>query len=163
MVHVVFTVYQGFVAWVTQTTIERYAPPEDAEVFLSRCLSFSLRRGLLAYGGLLVPLVMFPTLWSQKRSIRRQAAALSESDRQHWPPLNEYVPTDAAVERPDGQTSWSAAVALTFAVLIFLSTLVRIGSAFALKETDAVVLMTVFGVIGCVVWGALGSSLPLKK
>lgn len=96
-VRVRFTVYRGIFAMLEETSFEVYGPAEDCEEFLRRGVSFSLKNGLLTAGGFLIPLVLYPTYWTQRRSIRRQVAAMSKQERRIWPPRPVYE----EVEDPD--------------------------------------------------------------
>lgn len=96
-VHVTFTVYRGIFAMLEETSFDVYGPAEDCEEFLKRGVSFSVKNGLLTAGGFLIPLVLYPTYWSQRRSIRRQVAAMSKQERRIWPPRPVYE----EVENPD--------------------------------------------------------------
>lgn len=49
-----------------------FATPESARELLGRMLRYNLTKGLLAYGGLLIPLLAIPNYWIRRRAIRRQ-------------------------------------------------------------------------------------------
>jgi len=77
-VAVVFHTYNGLLAWVTQREHRFWAPPEDARRLLGRLHHFNLTWGFFAYGAALIPLLSWGNYWTQKRSITKQAAALSK-------------------------------------------------------------------------------------
>ena len=155
LVRVEFTVYQGFLLWFTQTTFKLYGPPEDTNEFLSRCLSFSLRRGLMASAGLLMPFVLFPTYWFQQRAIRQQIADLTESELRMWPRHHEIEPEDSPQEVSKGLLPWSAVVAYGLLTVMLVSTVAYAASAWALNEMSDVGEYSVFGGISCLIFGIM--------
>ena len=155
LVKVEFTVYLGFLLWFTQTTFKLHGPPEDAKEFLSRCLYFSLRRGLMAHAGLLMPVVLFPTYWFQQRAIRQQIADLTEIELQLWPRLHEIEPEDSPEAVSKGLLPWSAVVAYGLLTVMFVSTVAYPASAWALNEMSDVGEHAVFGGISCLIWGLI--------
>ncbi len=155
LVRVEFTVYQGFLLWFTQTTFKLYGPPEDTKEFLARCLSFSLRRGLLASAGLLMPFVLFPTYWFQQRAIRQQIADLTEAELQMWPRHPEIEPEDSPHEVSKGLLPWIAVVAYGLLTVMLVSTVAYAASAGALNEMSDVGEYAVFGGISCLIWGLM--------
>lgn len=78
LVAVVFHTYYGFLAFVIQTEHRFWAPPDDARQALLRLHRFNLTWGMFAYGALLIPLVSYGNFLAQRRSIRRQKAAMLE-------------------------------------------------------------------------------------
>ncbi len=163
-VHVKYTVYQGLLFWVTQSTFDVYGPPEDAEEFLTRCLKFSLRRGLLAAGGLLIPVVLFPSHWAQRRSVRRQISDLTEEERLLWPPLTEAH----CVETEEVQTygklpPWSSIFVSFLTVVIAVALVGKIVSSVVLRDTSDLSEYAVLGVIAVTLWGVLAYTLTMKQ
>ena len=71
--------YRGLLLWFTQDEHRVAAPPADAERLLGRLLRFNLTWGMLSYGMLFVPFVSLGNFYSQRRSIRAQAASNAAS------------------------------------------------------------------------------------
>lgn len=72
LVAVVFHTYYGFIAFVIQSELRFWAPPDDARKALWRLHRFNMTWGMLAYGMLVIPLLSMGNYLAQKRSIRRQ-------------------------------------------------------------------------------------------
>jgi hypothetical protein len=76
-VKVVFHTYAGILVFVVQRKHHFWASPDDARLTLWRLHKFNLTWGMFAYGALLIPLVSYLNYLAQKRSIKRQIAAMS--------------------------------------------------------------------------------------
>lgn len=79
-VFVEYGAYYGFLAFVEQTEHRFWASPDEARQALGRLHRCSLLWGLFAYGALIIPIFSFAHYWSQRRSIRRQEAALVDRE-----------------------------------------------------------------------------------
>ena len=71
--------YDGILVWFVQTEHQVYLKPDGARELLKRMLRYNMTNGLLAAGGLLVPLVAIPSYFAQKKSIASQEARLQKS------------------------------------------------------------------------------------
>jgi hypothetical protein len=78
LVSVRFHTYYGFLVFFVQTEHRFWASPHDAQEALSRLHRFNLVWGMLAKGAPLIPLVSFGNYLAQRRSVRKQEAALAE-------------------------------------------------------------------------------------
>ena len=76
LVELRYHTYDGILMWFVQTEHHIYLKPNDAREVLRRMLRYNLSWGLLAAGGLLVPLVAIPSYFGQKKTIASQEAEL---------------------------------------------------------------------------------------
>jgi hypothetical protein len=72
-VQVHFHTYSGLLVFVTQREYRFWAEPEDARMALWRLHKFNCTEGLLAYCGLIIPILSYANYLAQKRSIRKQS------------------------------------------------------------------------------------------
>ena len=73
-VGVVFHVYSGVLVFVSRAEHRFWAAPDDARLVLRRLHGLNLTWGLLAYGGLVIPVLSYGNYLAQRRRIARQAA-----------------------------------------------------------------------------------------
>jgi hypothetical protein len=76
LVFVRFHTYYGFIAFVQTTEHRFWATPEDARLALQRLHHFNLLWGFFAHGAILIPVVSYANFLMQRRSIRKQEAAM---------------------------------------------------------------------------------------
>jgi hypothetical protein len=76
LVFVRFHTYYGFIAFVQTTEHRFWATPDDARQALRRLHHFNLVWGFFARGAILIPLVSYANFLTQRRSIRKQEAAM---------------------------------------------------------------------------------------
>jgi len=70
---VTFCTYDGFLAWVTETTHHGYATADDARLLLRRLHYYNLTWGLFCYGMIFVPFISFFHYRQQMKAIDRQS------------------------------------------------------------------------------------------
>jgi hypothetical protein len=71
----IYHTYRGLLIWFTQMEHRIVAPREDAERLLKRLLRFNLTWGMLSYGAIFIPFVVYGNYRTQLKSIGKQAAA----------------------------------------------------------------------------------------
>lgn len=148
--------YDGFLAWFTQTRHEGFAPPDDASKLLGRVLRYNLSHGILAAGGLFVPLVSVPEFFSQRRSVKHQAQQIQSElvPNTDGPiPNSGSIPEDAEFNEQDKPASWVAAV--TWAVATIQTIVFLAAIAASLAAGQGVSAVAILGAIGTVMLWAL--------
>ncbi len=155
-VRVTYTVYQGVLFWVTHTTITVHGPIEDIGIFLWRCLWFSLSRGILAHGGLLIPFVLLPSLWIQLRSVRHQSTELNKEEQGAWPALSDaHFDEVASVTAEEYLLPWGAIIQAIIAAVIGIALILKVITAYAMRDTADLSMYVWFGIIGVAIWSGL--------
>ena len=69
LVRIRFTIYNGFLVYVTQRRYDVALPPEQAKLVLGRAIKHNCTAGFFAYGALFIPIFSYLEYRSQMKLV----------------------------------------------------------------------------------------------